>query len=99
MDVLHATEVSFTLGPGTLEDARAIAARLGAEASRSRDEMLFVDAEAGIYGYLALWDERTDAIAFGANAAVLDEIEALERRVAKPPAVRHYTVERPGGAR
>ena len=99
MDVLHATEVSFRLGPGTVGDARAMAADLSAEAEGCRDDMLFVDAETGVYGYLALWAGRAEAEAFAARPAVREQIAALEKRIGTPPTVRHYTVERPGGAR
>jgi hypothetical protein len=99
MDVLHAIEVSFRLGPGTLEDARAIAARLAAEAVGCRDEMLFVDAEGGVYGYLALWAEEDEAGRFRSRPGVGEQLAALEQRLGRPPTTRYYAVERPGEAR
>jgi hypothetical protein len=98
MDVLHATEVSFRLGPGTADDARAIASKLGAEARGCREDMLFVDEQAGVYGYLALWAERTEAEAFEALPGVQAQVEQLAQRIGRPPTVRHYTVEKPGAS-
>jgi hypothetical protein len=99
MDVLHATEVSFRLGPGTVDDARAIAARLGGLARGCRDDMLFLDAEQGVYGYLALWAESHEAEAYAALPAVREQVSSIEQRIGKPPAVRRYTVEKPGDVR
>jgi len=96
MDVLHATEVSFRLGPGTVDDARAIATRLGAAARGCRDDMLFVDAESGVYGYLALWAHAAEAEAFETLPGVREQVAALERRIGRPPTVRRYTAEKPG---
>lgn len=93
--MLHATEVSFRLGPGTVEDARGIAARLSAAAAGCRDDMLFVDEQSGTFGYLALWDGFTEAEQFPTRPAVIEVVESLTQRLTKPPAVRQYTVERP----
>ena len=58
---LYGTEISFRLGPGSLDEARAVAARLAAAAAGCRRHVLFVDADAGEYGCLAEWERREDA--------------------------------------
>jgi len=90
---LHGTEISFRLGPGTLEEARAIAGRLAAAAAGCRRHVLFVDAEAGEYGCLAEWDRREDAEGFGARPAVRAELERLAERLGREPRVRLYAME------
>ena len=87
------TEVSFLLGPGTLDEARAIAARLGAAAAGCRRHVLFADAEAGEYGCLAEWDRREDAEAFMRRSVTTDEIEVLRARLGKQPRIRVYAME------
>jgi len=90
---LHGTEISFRLGPGTLEEARAVAVRLGAAARGCRRHVLFVDADAGEYGCLAEWDDPAAAAAFAERPAVRQEIASLERRVGTAPRVRLYAME------
>jgi quinol monooxygenase YgiN len=87
------TEVSFRLGPGTLEEAREIAAGLAAAAAGCRRHVLFVDAAAGEYGCLAEWDDRGDAEAFGGRPATRARLDALAERIGKPPRVRVYAME------
>jgi len=58
--------------------------------------MLFVDAENGVYGYLALWSEASEAKGYAALPAVREQVVLLEQRIGKSPTVRHYTVEKPG---
>jgi quinol monooxygenase YgiN len=90
---LYGTEVSFRLGPGTVDEARAIAARLGAAAAGCRRHVLFVDAEAGEYGCLAEWDRREDAEGFMRRPATAEEIVALGARIGKEPRIRVYAME------
>lgn len=87
------TEVSFRLGPDSLEEARAIAARLGAAAAGCRRHVLFVDAAAGEYGCLAEWERREEAEDFARRPATAAEIAALGERVGKEPRVRFYAME------
>jgi quinol monooxygenase YgiN len=87
------TEISFRLGPGSLEEARRIAARLAEAAAGCRRQVLFADADAGEYGCLAEWDRREDAEAFGARPAALAELAALAERTGKEPRVRLYAME------
>ena len=90
---LHGTEVSFRLGPGTLDEARALATALAAAAAGCRRHVLFVDAEAGEYGCLAEWDERADAEGFAARPATRAALAALGERLGKPARVRVYSME------
>jgi quinol monooxygenase YgiN len=90
---LHGTEISFRLGPGTLDEARAVAARLGAAAGGCRRHVLFVDAEAGEYGCLAEWEDPAAARGFAERPAVREEIATLGRRMGKAPRVRLYAME------
>jgi hypothetical protein len=90
---LHGTEIAFRLGPGTLDEARAVAGRLAAAATGCRRHVLFVDEGAGVYGCLAEWGRREDAEAYGTRPAVLEEIERLEERQGKRPTVRLYAME------
>lgn len=87
------TEVSFRLGPGTLEDARAIAARLAAAAHGCRRHVLFADAEAGEYGCLAEWDDRDDAEGFARRPDAAREIAELGARLGREARVRLYVME------
>ena len=87
------TEVSFRLGPGTLDEAREISAGLAAAAAGCRRHVLFVDAAAGEYGCLAEWDDRGDAEAFGARPETRAQLDALGARIGKPPRVRVYAME------
>jgi hypothetical protein len=89
----YGTEVSFRLGPGTLEEARVIAGRLAEAAAGCRRHVLFVDPEAGAYGCLAEWDRREDAEGYGARPAVVRELEALAARTGRPAPVRLYSME------
>ena len=66
---LFGTEIAFRLGPGTLEEARAIAAELADAAAGCRRHVLFVDAAAGEYGCLAEWERRADAEGYAARPA------------------------------
>ena len=90
---LHGTEVSFRLGPGTLDEARAIAARLAAAAEGCRRHVLFVDAEAGEYGCLAEWEDPAAARGFADRPATREALAALEGRTGRPPRVRLYAME------
>jgi quinol monooxygenase YgiN len=87
------TEVSFRLGPGTLDEARAIARRLAVAADGCRRHVLFVDAEAGEYGCLAEWDSHEDAVGFTRRPAVAEEITVLGARLGKEPRIRVYSME------
>ena len=87
------TEVSFRLGPGTLAEAREIAAGLAAAAAGCRRHVLFVDAGAGEYGCLAEWDDRADAEAFGDRPETRARLDALAERIGKAPRVRVYAME------
>lgn len=90
---LHGTEISFRLGPDTLEEARATAARLAAAAVGCRRHVLFVDAAAGEYGCLAEWDDPVAARGFADRPAVRAEIARLAERVGREPRVRVYVME------
>ena len=90
---MHGTEVSFRLGPGTLDEAREIAGRLAAAARGCRRHVLFVDAAAGEYGCLAEWDREEDAAAFAARPEARAALAALEARTGRPPRVRMYAME------
>ena len=90
------TEVSFRLGPGSLDEARALAARLGHAARGCRRHILFVDADAGEYGCLAEWDSRADAAGFAHRPATVVELAALGARLGKEPRVRLYAIEETG---
>ena len=89
----YGTEISFRLGPGTLDEARAIAVRLAAAAAGCRRHVLFVDADAGEYGCLAEWDDRAAAVAFRGRPAVRAALDALEARLGNAPRVRLYAME------
>jgi quinol monooxygenase YgiN len=90
---LHGTEISFRLGPGTLEEARAVAARLRDAARGCRRHVLFVDADAGEYGCLAEWEDPAAAATFAERPAVREEIASLGRRLGTAPRVRLYVME------
>ena len=87
------TEVSFRLGPDTLDEARAIASGLAEAAAGCRRHVLFVDAAAGEYGCLAEWDVRADAETFCDRPQTRERLEALGARIGKPPRVRVYALE------
>jgi len=87
------TEVSFRLGPDSLDEARAIATGLARAARGCRRHVLFVDAEAGEYGCLAEWDERADAEGYARRPATEREISALATRLGKEPRIRLYVME------
>ena len=90
---LYGTEISFRLGPGSLDEARAVAARLAAAAAGCRRHVLFVDADAGEYGCLAEWERREDAEAFAGLPATQAQIALLEERQGRAPRVRLYAME------
>lgn len=90
------TEVSFRLGPGTLDEARALAARLAAAAEGCRRHVLFADAEAGAYGCLAEWDGRDAAAGFAQRPATRAVLDDLAGRLGAPPRVRLYAMEEVG---
>jgi quinol monooxygenase YgiN len=90
---LFGTEVSFRLGPGTLEEARALSARLAAAAAGCRRHVLFVDEDAGEYGCLAEWDDRDAAAGFAARPPVREVLADLGARTGKDPRVRLYAME------
>lgn len=87
------TEVAFRLGPGTLDEARAIAQRLADAARGCRRHVLFADAAAGEYGCLAEWERRADAEGFAARPATRAELDALAARTGREPRVRLYAME------
>jgi len=87
------TEIAFRLGPGSLEEARALAARLAGLAPAAVEHVLFCDAAAGEYGCLAVWAAPGDADAYIASARVADELAALGERMGKPVRVRRYEME------
>jgi quinol monooxygenase YgiN len=87
------TEISFRLGPGTVEEARLVAGRLAAVATGCLEHVLFVDAEAGEYGCLATWASPGDAAAYAAGPHVAVVLDALEERTGRRPRVRTYTME------
>jgi hypothetical protein len=87
------TEIAFRLGPGSVEDARTIAGRLAALAQAAREHVLFVDAERGEFGCLAVWPSAADADAYMASAAVAAEVAEIERRMGTPTRVRRYVME------
>ena len=90
---LHGTEISFRLGPGTLEEARALAARLALASEGARRHVLFAAPEAGEYGCLAEWDDPDAAAAFAGRPAVRAVLEELAERLGRPPSVRLYAME------
>jgi quinol monooxygenase YgiN len=91
---LYGTEISFRLGPGTVEEAREHARRLAAAAAGCRRHVLFVDADAGEYGCLAEWERREDAEGFSQRPAARAEIARLEERQGgTAPRVRLYAME------
>lgn len=87
------TEISFRLGPGTLDDARALAATLAGEAVGSTEHVLFVDEDAGEYGCLAVWPGRDVADAYGRRPAVANVLAHLAELTGKEPRVRCYRME------
>lgn len=96
---LHGTEISFRLGPGTLHEARALAARLAEASAGARRHVLFAVPEAGEYGCLAEWDDAADAAAFADRPAVRAVLADLEARLGTAPRVRVYAMEeQPPGA-
>ncbi len=90
---LHGTEVAFRLGPGTLEEAREIGARLAAAAAGCRRHVLFVDADAGEYGCLAEWDDPADAAGFADRPEARAVLASLAERLGREPRVRLYAME------
>lgn len=90
---MHGTEISFRLGPGSLDEAREIAGRLAAAARGCRRHVLFVDAAAGEYGCLAEWEREEDAAAFASRPEARAALAALEARTGRPPRVRTYAME------
>jgi len=87
------TEVSFRLGPDTVEEARAIARDLAAAAAGCDRHVLFVDAATGEYGDLAEWLDGDAAAAFAALPATAAVLARLEIRTGKAPRVRTYVME------
>ncbi len=92
----YGTEVSFRLGPESLEEARVIAARLADAAEGCRRHVLFADAAAGEYGCLAEWDSRQDAEDFMRRPATAEEISVLGARLGREPRIRLYAMEEAG---
>lgn len=87
------TEIAFRLGPGTIEEARAISSRLATAAAGCRRHVLFVDAAAGEYGVLAEWDRREEAEGLERRPAIRAELAALCERSGRPARVRVYEME------
>ena len=94
---LYGTEVAFRLGPGTADEARAVAQELAAAAGGCRRHVLFLDEDGGEYGCLAEWDRREDAEGYAARPATRAVLAALEARTGKPPRVRLYAMEEDPG--
>lgn len=90
---LFGTEVSFRLGPGTLEEARGISEGLARAADGCRRHVLFVDEAAGEYGCLAEWDRHEDARGFADRPAARERLAALAKRLGADPRVRVYAME------
>jgi len=90
---LYGTEMSFRLGPGTVDEARAVATRLAVAAAGCRRHVLFVDADAGEYGCLAEWERREDAEGFSERPGTREEIARLAELQGKAPRVRLYAME------
>ena len=90
---LHGTEVAFRLGPGTGDEARAIARGLASAADGCRRHVLFLDEEAGEYGCLAEWADSADAAGYADRPATRAVLAGLEARIGKPPRVRVYAME------
>lgn len=86
------TEVGFRLGPGTEDEARAIAARLATAAAGCRRHVLFLDGS-GVYGCLAEWDREADARAYLKGPALAAELASLARRCERAPHTRLYAME------
>lgn len=93
------TEVSFRLGPGTADAARAIAAELAAAGPDATEHVLFLDADAGEFGCLAVWATEDLARGYGERTAVLRVMEALAARTGREPRVRCYRMENPSRGR
>ncbi len=93
---LHGTEVAFRLGPGTADEARAVAREFAAAAAGCRRHVLFLDEGAGEYGCLAEWDRRGDAEGYAGRPATRAVLAALEARTGTPPRVRLYAMEEDG---
>jgi hypothetical protein len=87
------TEIAFRLGPGTLDEARAIAATLAELATDAHEHVLFCDDQIGEYGCLAVWATAADADAFIASTAVTEHLRQLSARMDKPLRVRRYVME------
>jgi len=87
------TEVSFRLGSGTAETARAIAARLAAAADGAEGHVLFLAEGAGEYGCLATWTTEADAAAYGERAEVQGVLGELETLTGRAGRVRLYRME------
>ena len=87
------TEIAFRLGPGSLDQARAIAGRLAGLAPTAVELVLFCDAAAGEYGCLAVWEADADAVAYIDSPGVAVELTALGERMGKPVRVRRYAME------
>lgn len=89
------SEISFRLGPGTIDRARAAADRLGraALAGGALRHVLFADADSGSYGCLAEWASRAEADRYVALATVRAEVDALQSLCGRPLTVRLYAME------
>ena len=87
------TEIAFRLGPGSLDQARAIAGRLAGLAPTAVEHVLFCDAAAGEYGCLAVWEAEDEAEAYITSPGVALELAALGERIGKPVRVRRYAME------
>lgn len=89
----HGTEVSFRLGPGTEDEARALAEDLARAAAGCRRHVLFLDAERGEYGCLAEWHDRAAAERYAASEAVAALLTRIGERSGRAPRVRRYAME------
>jgi hypothetical protein len=87
------TEVSFRLGAGTAEGARAIAARLAAAAGGAQGHVLFLAEEAGEYGCLATWGSEEAAVRYAEEPAVRAVLGELAELTGREPRVRRYRME------
>ncbi|MGE0026964.1 MAG: antibiotic biosynthesis monooxygenase [Thermoleophilia bacterium] len=85
--------MAFRLGPGTADEARALAQGLAAAADGCRRHVLFIDEDAGEYGCLAEWDDPADAAGYADRPATRAVLAGLEARTGRPPRVRVYVME------
>ena len=89
----YGTEVSFRLGPNSVDQAREIAAELAQAAVGAERHVLFLAEDAGEYGCLAEWISFAAASGSGQRPATVTALARLETLTGKPPRVRLYVME------